>query len=648
MNVATTELPGRRLTARLASIPRILLGIPLAWSVGLAVLAPELPRVTATLAIVTFALGLWRPAVSLTLAVALIPAGLVLAPVPASTAELLAWAFLAGWLLSIWRPLSTAALPHALIACVALYAACLIASWLGLVIQEADGIPAAALAGFVARALPVDHLIFSSPEAETWSFLHALTGTGLLAATVVLTREEKRLPTWLALAVVDVMAVLGVLTVIGVLQQWAVSGYASEFLMRYVRGVRFSQHLPDLNAAGSQFVLAGLIAFGCALEERRRRWLWMIAMLAMLPGLWLSGSRTAARGGLVFGLAVLMLSRRPVIQTSLKRMLAAGAVAALVLVASVGWVQRNTTQRGTVGWSLRMRTEFTQTTAGMLASAPLFGVGVGQYYPRSAEFMPEHLRTIYRFENAHNYFAQQFAELGIIGGLIFLLLVVTGLESGWRAMKQRPLNPAVSGLFAGSAGYLLTCATGHPLLVPEAAFPCWVVFGAVASAGVSQLDGSSRLLRLGVPLVAASLVLFLGWRVAHYEQLPATRVERGFHDQQISPDGRRFRWSTRHAVTWAPAETGFLTIPLRAPDFLARDRPFMVQVELNGAVLRSARVSSDGWSTVVVPLREPASPQRVDIRVNQVWTPKRDRGPEFVKDDRPMGVMVGELTVVKP
>ena len=113
----------------------------------------------------------------------------------------------------------------------------------------------------------------------------------------------------------------------------------------------------------------------------------------------------------------------------------------------------------------------------MLASAPVLGVGVGQYLPRSAEFMPAELRAIYPFENAHNYVAQEFAELGIVGGLAFLSLVAAGLLAGWRAVRDPRTHTAVTALFAASAGYLLTCVTGHPLLVLEAALPFWVVFG---------------------------------------------------------------------------------------------------------------------------------------------------------------------------
>src|SRR5215207_5069457 len=55
-------------------------------------------------------------------------------------------------------------------------------------------------------------------------------------------------------------------------------------------------------------------------------------------------------------------------------------------------------------------------------------------------------------------------------------------DRGVTAALRSPDDIALHALFAGTAAYVLTCATGHPLLVPEAALPFWAAFGAVASA----------------------------------------------------------------------------------------------------------------------------------------------------------------------
>ena len=90
--------------------------------------------------------------------------------------------------------------------------------------------------------------------------------------------------------------------------------------------------------------------------------------------------------------------------------------------------------------------------------------------------MPADLQAIYGNENAHNYFAQQFAELGVVGGTLFLVRV--RVLTGWRSARARPADAMLAGLLAAAGAFLLTSVTGHPLLVPEAAFPFWVAAGA--------------------------------------------------------------------------------------------------------------------------------------------------------------------------
>ena len=140
---------------------RLLVGTRLAWCVSLALLAPEMPPAPKAAALIVLALALWRPAFALVAVVAVVPAGLLLASVPAGAAELVTWAFLCGWLIGVWRPLAVASVQTdfsapsptpiftPFLTSAALYAACLAASWTGLAIAAAVGVQRSALAVFV-------------------------------------------------------------------------------------------------------------------------------------------------------------------------------------------------------------------------------------------------------------------------------------------------------------------------------------------------------------------------------------------------------------------------------------------------------------------------------------------------------------------
>lgn len=628
----------------LALTLRLCAGGVLAWITGVALTAPELSVAAKLAAATVIAATIWRPLAGLVATLALAPAGLLLASPPAATVELLTWTFLAAWLLAVWRPLAHGRHSIAALLPAALYATCAAASWLAYTLGGAGGIDSLMIPAFVVRAIPADHLVFSSPEAETLTLLPLLAGLGVFAAAATISREVPRAAMAVAVAVAVSAAVLSALTVADVVRQWAGDGdFGAWFLLRYVRGERFSFHLRDLNAAGSQYLLGGLIAISLALGDRARRGLWIAAAILMVPSLWISGSRSASLGALLVGCSVIPLARRG----ARVRIAPAHVVLTLALVgaAAVGGVVLASApaEQGTASNALRLRSQFLVTSARMFASAPMFGVGIGHYHERSNEFMPTSLRQVYRHENAHNYFAQQFAELGIVGGLLFVWLCATVLRLGWRAVRNAGGADAASlGLLAGTSGYLLTCVTGHPLLVPEAAVPFWGAFGVLAGtreirsftgrSGDQEDGGGRRDLRRWI-VVAVVLAVFVNVaQQARRSALTRERPgERGFYALEKTGDGVPFVWMTRHGVFYENPQPGTLSIPLQAPDPLPSERPYRVTVEIGGRSAGVHEVAAGRWTLVDIPIRKhEALPfRRIDLRANQS-RPGPDGGPRSV------------------
>jgi hypothetical protein len=364
-------------------------------------------------------------------------------------------------------------------------------------------------------------------------------------------------------------------------------------------------------------------------------------VLAAFPvAIWLTGSRSAYIGIACALVLVAMVRRR---WAPRRGVVIAGL--ALILVAGLATsIGPDAGAQGSARGAIDLRSQFTRTSARMFASDPLFGVGVGHYFNRSAEFMTPELKEIYGNENAHNYFAQQFAELGVVGGMAFLWLVGSVVWVGWRSVRHGTNDPASLGLIAGAIGYLVTCMTGHPLLVPEAALPFWAALGTVAA--TPQDDRGSMVSWTKLAALAASGLLVFGVARETMAGMNAAEVppDAGFHGLERYTDGTEFSWMTRHSVTYIPGGAGFLRLRLRGPDRNLQ-RPLILETSVAGQVVDRRSVEVGVWVTFEIPVRPSGLPfRRVDFRTNQVWPDEVLLGQRSAI--RPVTIMTAELSWV--
>jgi O-antigen ligase len=394
--------------------------------------------------------------------------------------------------------------------------------------------------------------------------------------------------------------------------------------------IRENIHFPDLNAAGSYYVLALFAAIGLA-RMPGGIW-WSAAALPIAGGLWISGSRTAVAAGLVAAVVPVVIRSWSAGSSRLRWTL---ATAAVVLVASAGaaahYLPHRGTQRSSID-ALQVRWELAKTSLRITADHPAFGAGVGQYYQLSGRYSSPELLRLFppaQNENAHNNFLQILAELGLVGFAAFMWLVGVAAWSIVRSLPSGSAAPLQPALAAGLAAFVLTWLGGHPLLTDEPAFTFWIVLGAAAgwpSAGVAAPERwmPSRgivALVIGVVLVAIP---------ARTRELMAdANMEHhgfGLSAWQSAADGVRYRLSAGRSTVFVPADARAVTIPLRAVE---PGRALDVQLRLDGRAADLVRVPPDYW----YPLRFmlPASDgrrrfRRLDIDVSGA----REPGPDVL------------------
>jgi O-antigen ligase len=255
------------------------------------------------------------------------------------------------------------------------------------------------------------------------------------------------------------------------------TGQPASAFREFFLNKRWSAHVGDVNAAGSFFAMIMFIAFGLAVKQTAYRLIWLAAGLVAGLALWMTASRTALVAAVIVGfisLATLAIKR-------VRREVRSASVGfAAVAVAFVLGAQYLLSRPLSAPASLAMdiRWEFLKTTWRMIRAHPLFGVGIGQYPQWSGRYSSPALIAYYPRENAHNNFAQVAGELGLLGFVAFLAILALCM---WPAIRSRDAPPAVVPALVGVAAFIVSWLGGHPLLVPEVAYPFWLALAVVAS-----------------------------------------------------------------------------------------------------------------------------------------------------------------------
>ncbi len=470
-----------------------------------------------------------------------------------------------------------------------------------------------------------------------------LEGLGLMAATATLFRARPRLANAVPIAMVSsavVAAVASALLYRGI-------GFAPVLEEHALIVGRTSAHVGDPNAAASYFGMVLFVATGMAARKTPFRALFVAGAAMLVVGVWLAASRT--------GTAVVVLGVAAAIVCALtatwRPRLRAGAIAAMLVLVVAAGVTRAWTLRADPGASFRQ--QFFATSFRMIADRPVLGLGVGRYYEESALFLSPEMAWTYALQNAHNYFLQVAAEIGLVGVSLLLAVLALVVFRAMRAISRSPGDMRLLGCTTGVGVMLTTWLTGHPLLLPEVAFPFWILLGLLAGLSGSVLIATGELPRkpaaaVGTVQVALVVVVALValWEIGFGRrplQPSSSASVTGLEPWESDADGSRFRWTHEYASVFVPANATRVYIPVRQPADVPRLLPMPVDVEVGGVSRGRTLVGMD-WAILNLEL-PPGRPlqrfKRIDLKVLRTWQPA-----VYVQgssDLRRVGVQVGEI-----
>jgi O-antigen ligase len=459
------------------------------------------------------------------------------------------------------------------------------------------------------------------------------------------------------------------------LDQW---WFRRNLLESWVRGdpniVRINATFSDPNGLGAflALMLWVVLAFGEAATTATRRWMWRAGALLVASALVFTGSRAAWFAAAAAGCAGAVLLRRASTQRpsrtwrwSRRAVVLALAVVAAVVVLSSYATARNVRHadertyldallstfnlRVPLADRLKGRVPLWEAAGRMIQRHPVVGVGIGRYYAELPQYLPAEYFKTHPPDNAHSYFLQFGAELGIPGLACLLALIVAAMAAAHRAANRA--NDRRDRLLLLSAGlgvlaFTMTSITGHSLLLHEGQAPLWVVAGIALAAArlepAGQPEGATppwwrrwpRHRGWALAAVLAFIVFTVPLRLASaFERVDLAGVTLGVSGVATIEDGARWYWIAPHAVIYAPAPARAFIVPLRS----AAPFPQRVRILVDFRLVTTLVLADRSPRTERVTLPPVTDPHqrwhRIELLIDPRWQP-----PDIPKR---LGVQIG-------
>jgi O-antigen ligase len=252
----------------------------------------------------------------------------------------------------------------------------------------------------------------------------------------------------------------------------------------------------------------------------------------------------------------------------------------------------------------------------MISDYPILGIGPGRFYQSFPQYRPDidpgPLWRRYAHENAHNYYLQVAAEMGLVGLLMLLAFIAWTLcRANWRD----PIAGAAGLAFLAVA---VVSLLQHPLLEEPLFFGFLAVAALVPAVGEKapsiRWPASQRrpIFALAAGLLALLAVVHV---VQAWGKIPGN-LESGIYG--IEKADREFRWTSGLAVIKRENLAEQLALEFKAHNPDVSTHPLTVTVEQDGERLAGLELDDHDWHPVTVQLH---GDKAIAIRVSRTFRP---------------------------
>jgi O-antigen ligase len=465
----------------------------------------------------------------------------------------------------------------------------------------------------------------------------------------------------------------------GIVQRWTGWHLLPFWLQQEPDLYRINATFSDVNSLGAYLALMIWIVVAAIYARASRfwRWGWRAGAVAVVLALVFTGSRSAwvaaGVGAWLYAIGVWRFNAlgqgswlaahmgRVLVTSALLLVITIGALTAFATATDVRHGdQRNHIDRVLYTLNLRIpiedrlrgRMAMWEAAIRMIAARPVFGIGIGRYYKDVYRFTPRPSALIRPQENAHNYFLQIAAELGLAGVACFVALLLSGFAAVWRTaagtadvVVRRYAIAAGAGICAFAAALL----GGHSLLLRESQFALWPLIGAALLLSRTGVVGGepptsgrvARPPRRRLFVIAACLLILItvptrAGREAARVNLAGTSS--GLFEPETAPDGSTYQWTGERSVLHVPADAKAILLPLRS----LAPFPQTVRILIGGRLADVVALKDHDWRNLryLAPRSSGGLKYfRVELRVTPTW-----RSPG---ESRTRGVVVGRWSWIE-
>lgn len=218
-------------------------------------------------------------------------------------------------------------------------------------------------------------------------------------------------------------------------------------------------------------VLAGYLAMIVPLTFTHKKRFWYIIPLSLALLL------TRSLGGLLslfLGLVIYIYLQGKLEKREVLFLFGFLIIIALVLIA------RSVTQKQHIQpiFSTMMRLNYWKDTLEIIKVAPLSGVGLGNFNLPQSRY-------------AHNSYLQIWAEMGILGIISILWLIITVFKSAFMNIRNAAQKNQITHLISAHTVFLVHNLIDFTFFLPEVSMIWWVILGLIVSKDNNELNNRS-------------------------------------------------------------------------------------------------------------------------------------------------------------